>query len=447
MAIKIPSSNTTFIANIADKVFVLGAQDSLVMTTPNTSGIIANVDQGGRTFKILGRIDATENGIELENDPLDGARERIVIGVNGSIHGDNRAINVEASELVIDNFGLVTAGDRALTFLEGVLRLNNSGIMTSTSDVMIVTCDRFVLRNTGMLASDVDDGAAIFSPFDIRNSGTISGGTTGLTLGPNSGGGKLFNEGTIVGPTAILANNNVVADAYEIINRGTIIGDIDFTTQTTADLFDFRNGTLHGDLDAGTGENRFILTNAQIAGTVDGGGGNDTFVVSQQQAPIADTGGGNDTVRSSASFRLDFAAPLLGIENLTLTGKKDIDAGGNFQVNILFGNSGDNALNGLSGADIFRGGKGDDTLTGGDDPDTFFYSTGDGKDTITDFDALGDQELLGLAGFKAIKDFDDLIDNHLFTDGADVVIKGPGGDQIRLKNVDAGDLTDDNFLF
>ena len=50
----------------------------------------------------------------------------------------------------------------------------------------------------------------------------------------------------------------------------------------------------------------------------------------------------------------------------------------------LFGDAGDDALYGWSGDDALYGGVGHDTLDGGTGADTYFYSLGDGNDTIND---------------------------------------------------------------
>lgn len=51
----------------------------------------------------------------------------------------------------------------------------------------------------------------------------------------------------------------------------------------------------------------------------------------------------------------------------------------------LYGNEGNDKLFGDAGNDTLYGGFGNDTLTGGDGADVFYYSNGDGKDVITDY--------------------------------------------------------------
>jgi Ca2+-binding RTX toxin-like protein len=98
--------------------------------------------------------------------------------------------------------------------------------------------------------------------------------------------------------------------------------------------------------------------------------------------------GGIDLVQSSVSFDLGTAA---GIENLTLTGSRDIDGFGNELSNTIIGNSGNNHLTGGVGSDFIDGRGGADRMEGGTEDDTYVVNTskdkvielaGEGIDTI-----------------------------------------------------------------
>jgi Ca2+-binding RTX toxin-like protein len=73
------------------------------------------------------------------------------------------------------------------------------------------------------------------------------------------------------------------------------------------------------------------------------------------------------------------------VDNVTLTGVANINAGGNSLNNTMIGNSGNN---------ILIGGNGNDTLTGGAGKDTFVFNTalnaGTNVDKITDFSLVDD---------------------------------------------------------
>jgi len=102
-------------------------------------------------------------------------------------------------------------------------------------------------------------------------------------------------------------------------------------------------------------------------------------------------------------------------------------------------------LDGGAGNDVIAGGTGSDVLTGGRNNDTFIFNTGDGADTITDFDARrGDDVIdLNVDGFNSFADVQAVATQQ----GGDVVIDLGGTDTIILQNSDLGDLTSDDFLF
>lgn len=97
-----------------------------------------------------------------------------------------------------------------------------------------------------------------------------------------------------------------------------------------------------------------------------GGNGNDVYIVDitfgEANADIVNemwsSGTGVDTVISSVTNSLSWG----WIENLTLIGTGNINAIGNWNANVLTGNSGNNTLDGsIGGNDTLIGGKGDDT--------------------------------------------------------------------------------------
>ena len=155
------------------------------------------------------------------------------------------------------------------------------------------------------------------------------------------------------------------------------------------------NDTLLGEdgndtLFAGTGDD-----------SMDGGAGGDTYEVDSLKDVAKDSGADAeaDTVESSVAWTLDDT-----IENLLLTGTKNINGTGNASDNVLGGNTNNNTLDGLAGADIMRGGGGNDLYIVDDKGDvvdeTVLGSGGiDGvRSSATEFTLGANVEALTLVG-------------------------------------------------
>ncbi|MBR1397035.1 MAG: hypothetical protein IJ563_05835, partial [Selenomonadaceae bacterium] len=112
---------------------------------------------------------------------------------------------------------------------------------------------------------------------------------------------------------------------------------------------------------------------------------------------------------------------------------------GNKKGNTIYGGSGKDSLNGGLGNDKLYGGAGDDTLeggkgtdklTGGDGSNVFYYSNGDGKDTILDYKA--GQDKIQLGSNTTIKKVKMSGKNAIFTIGSG---------KITVKNVKGKNIT------
>ncbi|KAB7615518.1 calcium-binding protein [Amylibacter sp. SFDW26] len=91
---------------------------------------------------------------------------------------------------------------------------------------------------------------------------------------------------------------------------------------------------------------------------------------------------------------------------------------GNGGRDVLYGNADDDNLNGGGGRDILNGGTGNDILTGGKGRDTFEFISGDGSDTITDFE-IGTETLI-INGIEAFTN--GVIDNETLSDGTEITV-------------------------
>jgi trimeric autotransporter adhesin len=165
--------------------------------------------------------------------------------------------------------------------------------------------------------------------------------------------------------------------------------------------------------------------------TMAGLGGNDTYIVDDFNDNVLENqNSGIDLVKSSVSYQLS-----ANVENLTLTGTKDIGATGNELDNVLTGNDGANVLFGGSGADILIGGKGGDSYFVDDAGDkvleTVSNANGGGVDQVfseIDFSlaALSNVENLVLT-VNALKATGNALDNELDGNGQNNVFDGGKG--------------------
>ncbi|MBO4401557.1 MAG: hypothetical protein J5809_06895 [Selenomonadaceae bacterium] len=95
-----------------------------------------------------------------------------------------------------------------------------------------------------------------------------------------------------------------------------------------------------------------------------------------------------DAVTVTADFEGEFNSYGASVETIDAAARtKAIDITGNGADNFILGGKGKDTISGGKGADTISGGKGNDLLTGGAGADVFYFSTGDGSNTITDYAA------------------------------------------------------------
>jgi len=156
-----------------------------------------------------------------------------------------------------------------------------------------------------------------------------------------------------------------------------------------------------------------------------------------------------DEVDSAASLDAYLAEKGFNIKGNNFT--NDLTAGD--LKDVLHGLSGNDTINGMAGVDKLFGDDGNDKivggldndfLTGGKGADVFAFATGDGDDTILDFQAKGKgQDHIDLSGHTGVASFADL---DISDAGKNVVIT-IGEDSITLKNVNDHFIDASDFLF
>jgi len=163
----------------------------------------------------------------------------------------------------------------------------------------------------------------------------------------------------------------------------------------------------------------------------------------------------NDTLAGTAST--DLANGGAGDDTLSGAAANDILAGdgGADQLNgdegddTLAGGAGGDTLRGGSGDDYLVGGAGNDQLEGGDGADSFVFRSdlgAIGDDTVTDFDAGGEDVLVFSRSVPGLNSFEELLAAATET-GGNTTIAIDDDNSITLTGVTKADLEADQFLF
>ena len=273
--------------------------------------------------------------------------------------------------------------------------------------VDLVTTDASL---TGFTSTSLT-GAGILHGNPMTFSATGTGLTAGFIDGELTLVAGVLNTLTIDSYMGVLTFNNLNFDM-------AVFSPIIHNDDIGVDLFGIENFLMSKDWDLTLGNSEDIAP----FGTLVGDG-------------VALNLSGNDIIRGMG-----------GNDNLFTGDGKDRLFGNNGN-DTLDGGNGHDGIKGGKGNDVIFGGAGNDTLTGNGGADVFIFVDGDGRDVITDFNALNKREDIDLGGVTAIKGFWDLTHNHMTQVGADVVIADGAGLRITLLGVDLGDLDQSDFIF
>jgi Ca2+-binding RTX toxin-like protein len=238
-------------------------------------------------------------------------------------------------------------------------------------------------------------------------------------------------EGTADTVKTSVAITNVYSNVENYIFTGK--GDWAFTGSNGDNVI--TAGAGNDKLNAGTAGNDTLI----------GGAGNDTYIIDHSTVKLVELAkGGIDLIQASVAIDLANDANFKGqeIENVTLTGKGDINASGNALNNVLTGNDGNNTIDGGAGNDTLSGGTaGTDTLIGGAGNDIFIVDRatvtvnevkGGGIDTILGGISI---DLANDAHFKGQE-----IENVTLTGSSDLKATGNDLDNVLTGNAGANTL-------
>jgi len=467
----------------------------------NSGNIVGTGNQRNGTLYVDGTVD----NVYLINN-----RSGLIDAGVGNI-GDGISVQVGATgDLINENINITNRGTIAgrgqAEFAPGEGRLTANGssgvrfFNGSGTDQGTVT-GTFINSRGASITSEVNVGFlggfvvedGVSYQGQVRNAGLISGPRNGLYIGnaehqleiTNARGGRIESGSRVV---------NLDGDNVSFDNRGTVLG-----------TGDQRNGTIYVD---GTGDN--ISISNRRGGLIDAGSGNSGSGVSVQVGAAAGLSDGSDDLETSvdivnngniqgrgfgnvpAGVRL-FVGSGLSVSTFTgnitnqrsgliaseqdagilieeginfngqITNEGTIRGGNGFAINaagatgsvnvtnsrqaslegdVVLGEGNDTFANHNSQDVNITGGGGDDVITGGSGANIYDFDLGSGKDTITDFQVTHD--VLDLGAF-----FSDATQVLGATTqvGYDALISLGNNNSITLLNLDAANLTADNFTF
>lgn len=335
---------------------------------------------------VIGGPDGDDYGVLLK-----GNHSSLDIGKYGELQGDIAFYSAGWHQSLINSGDIIT-GNRAV-YAEHRIAVTNSGtIQTGTG----IRCEE---------------------------GGTITNLATGQIIVQDSA----VNIFSGAGVASRLTNYGMIDAYYYVFDGG-------FGDETVVN-----RGIMKGTISLGAGNDTFDNRGGSVDHDISNDEGNDTLITDDAAVKFGDGGSGIDTVKSTVSYALNNQ-----VENLQLIGKADVHATGNNSRNRLDGNSGNNHLSGNAGRDHLDGHAGNDLMTGGTGNDTFVFTTGAGRDRISDFEKGIDH--IDLRGWDAITSFADLKAHHATDTGTNLMIQA-GPDRLTLTAVDLADLHASDFSF
>jgi len=392
--------------------------------------------RGNDTLIGAGGKDTLEGG--AGNDVLiGGAGNDKLFGGSGN---DTADYSAETSGIVVTNGSSVTGSGIGTDTLKKITKiLGGSG-----DDVMTGGNSKNSFYGNG--GNDIIDGAGGNDKlFGGAGNDTLIGGTGNDVLIGGSGNDtadySAETSGIVVTNGSSVTGSGIGTDTLKKITN--IIGGSGDDSIEGGNSKNSLSGGDGNDMLFGGGGNDKLFGGAGndtlVGGTgndqIYGGTGSDTVDYSSDTLGITVTAGSSATGAGIGTDKLKKIANIIG-------GSGDDDITGGNSKNALFGGAGADTLDGSGGNDTLYGGADNDTLTGGAGADTFVFVSGDGDDTITDFDIGTDTLNLSDFGFS---NFNDLLAATNDTIGGTTITLSGGG-SIFLDGITEASLISGDFI-
>ena len=370
----------TYIVDNSGDVVIEGAGEGIdTVQASATYTLSANVEN----LTLTGNENLNGTGNTLNNSLIGNSGDNILNGglgadtMNGGSGNDTYIVD-NSGDVVVENAG--EGLDTAQASINYTLGANVENLVLTGNGNINGTGNELNNVISGNSGNNILAGGAGDDTYIIGNSGdvVIENAGEGVDTVKSS---VTYTLGANVENLTLTGNGNISGTGNELDN--VITGNSGYNSLDGGAGADSLYGGVKKDqLYGGSGND--YLDGGEGTDTMAGGSGDDTYIVDNTDDVVLEgVGEGIDIVQSSATYIL-----RANVENLTLTGTRNINGGGNELDNIIIGNAGNNALDGEAGNDSLYGGsdedllygdKGNDLLDGGVDADIMLG--GSGNDT------------------------------------------------------------------
>jgi len=407
------------------------------------------VDNNVENIRVVGNTPTIIRGNSMDNVITDSDSDNTVYGGEGddTIYGSGGADSIDGSEgydflfggsgddtIVADAYDFVVNGEGGSDWMISGSDLDLSdGRTVSIENVALIevyeldpeTGDTFLssyqptiaignsLNNQlfGNLFDNIIDGGI--------GSDILSGGAGSDTLTVDAADSLIDGgEDGEYGVDWVISNDSVsLADGRIYGVENIVLTGLADSTATGDDSDNFISGndgdnTILGGLgvdfiDGGSGDDS-ILGGEDGGDLIFGGNGSDTLYFETSSLGGFDGGDGVDCIVSNQDVTMQ---NLYSVETMVLIGSANITATGDYEMNEIIGNSGNNTLNGLGNFDTLTGGAGADVFVIGDATGQYYGNDFEGDScfaVITDFTVGTDRlQLKGASAGSYVVDSSD----------------------------------------